>query len=357
MPPFAAFLSRFSAAPRLYLQTAAGVREPRGNRGRRYWVVSRGLCRFFKVPLLADAAAADQRDALRLELDRLSPYVDTGSHIDISGDFASLWLWDQEAVAAAAEAIGIEVERVVVLPETALLPKAAEGVRLVATLDGVEGQCWSGGGLAASRWWPAPPDDRAWVLFQRGASVAPDQLATTAPAPVQLDWLDRPWTREHAGGALDLGRLDLRLVIGAALGLVVLGYAYLGAEWLRLAYDIHGLRSVIAAHDKAIRPVLDARATALENLAAIRMLNGLDGYPSQLAVMAHVAEILPKVATRFTEWSYDHGQLAVTVASNHPLDALFFVRSLQRIDGFSNVAVERAENDNSLRIRLTIDHK
>lgn len=47
----------------------------------------------------------------------------------------------------------------------------------------------------------------------------------------------------------------------------------------------------------------------------------------------------------------------MTVAADHPLDALYFVRSLEKIDGFKNVAAERAGGDNSLRIRLMVDPK
>lgn len=45
------------------------------------------------------------------------------------------------------------------------------------------------------------------------------------------------------------------------------------------------------------------------------------------------------------------------MAADHPLDALYFVRSLEKIDGFKNVGAERAGGDNSLQIRLAVDPK
>jgi hypothetical protein len=176
VPGVAALVSRLSAAPRLYLHTTNGVREPVGRRGRRYWVVSRALCRFFKVPLAAEAAVSNQLDALALQVARLSPFAETGSHFHFTEDFVSLWLWDLQAVRNAGEAIGVDVARLWILPETALLPAAEEGVRLVRTIEGVEAQSWRKGSLVASRRWPALParGDDAGAVAARLARPALD---------------------------------------------------------------------------------------------------------------------------------------------------------------------------------------
>lgn len=301
-----AIVSRLSPAPRLYLHTATGVEEPAGRHGRRYWVVSRGLCRFFRVPLLPEAAAARQLDALALQVKRLSPFPETGSHHHFGSDFISLWLWDQEAVRRASEAIGVDVGRLRVLPEPALLPPGADGVRLIDTIEGVEGQSWNAGSLAASRWWPAPPDPRAWVLFQRGASVAPDRITPATLPAVRLDWLDRPWTQSRSGGSFNLGRLDLRLVAVVAVAMMLIAYGYFGTEWLRLARDTSAVEAEIAAQIRTAEPGLKARTIALENEAAIHALVELDRFPSQLALLARVTEILPKNETHLADWIYEH---------------------------------------------------
>jgi hypothetical protein len=347
----ARFLARLAPAPRLFLYRSDGVREPAGGHGRRYWVVSRALCRFFKVPLLAEASAARRLDALELQARRLSPFTETGSHHHFGPDFAGLWLWDAAAAREAAAAVGVDLDALRVVPETALLPPAESGVRLVETVEGVEAQSWVAGALAASRWWPNEPDTRAWTLFQRGASVTPDP---TPPRPVRFDWLERPWTRSRSTGALELGRLDLRLVAAVLGAMLLIGYGYLGAEDLRLARELSGVEARTAADRQATRPEVEARAKALGNLAAIRMLEGLDRYPGQLALLARVTEILPRNETHLAAWTWEHGQLELTVAAEHPLDALYFVRSLQKIEGFTNVAAERA-GENSLHIRLAVE--
>ena len=139
-----ALTSRFAPRPRLYLQRAGEVEEPLVRRGRRHWAVSRRLCRFFKIPLLADASTARQLEALNLQIERLSPFAETGSHFHFGANSINLWLWDAQTVSDAANAIGVDLRRVSVLPESALQP-IGDGVRVIECLDGVEGQCWEQG--------------------------------------------------------------------------------------------------------------------------------------------------------------------------------------------------------------------
>ena len=357
MRGLAALVSQLSARPRLYLQTTRGVQQPTGRRGRRYWVVSRSQCRFFKVPVSPEAPVSNQLDALALQISRLSPFAETGSHYHFGSDFVALWLWDQAAVRNAGEAIGTDVLRLRVVPESALLPSAEEGVRLVRALEGFEGQSWSKDGLVASRWWPALPDARAWTLFQRGASVLPDRISSENPAATRLDWLDRPWTQARRTGSFTLGQVDMLLAATGVGAMMLILFGYLGAEWLRVSGDLAATETAIAARASGTEPGMRARAEALENQAADRALIELDRFPTQLALMARVSEILPKNETHLTEWSYENGRLEMTVAADHPLDAVYFVSGLEKIDRFKGVAAERAGSDNSLHIRLTIDPK
>jgi len=351
---FPTLMSPFAPRPRLYLQRATEIEEPSVRRGRRYWLVSRSLCRFFKIPRLADASTGRELEALRLQIERLSSFAATGSHFHFGVNFISLWLWDARVVGDAADAMGVDLRRVPVFPESALQPPG-EGARMIECLDGVEGQSWDQGTLVASRWWPTPPDSRNWVLFQRGAAVGPDRLTTNPPPAAALAWLARPWTNSPTDGWDQLANFDLRLAAAGVATVLLIGYGYLGAEWLRLAWDLNAVETRIAVHSAEVVPLVEARVAALDNAAVIRRLHEFDPYPSQLQLMTRVADILPKNDTHLTEWSYDRGQLQITVAADHPLDSVFFVRALERVDRFKAVSAERAGGDNSLRIRLTVE--
>jgi len=346
--------SQFTLRPRLYLHRADGVDDDVVGRGRRIWVVSRALCRFFKVPLLADASTIRQLEALRLQIERLSPFAETGSHYHVGSAAIGLWVWDARAVQEAADAADIDTRRLIVLPEAAL-QSPGEGVRLIQCLDGFEGQCWENGDLLASRWWPSIPDGRNWALFQRGASVTPERITADPPETMPLPWLGKSWTNTPAEGWADIASLDLRFAVAGVCVALLVGYGYLGAEWLRLHSAVSDLETKIAEASSHNRPITRARTVAIEDAAAVTRLRALDAYPGQLALMARVTNILPKNETHFTGWAYDRGQLEITLGASHPLDATFFVRALDRVPGFKNVSAERAGGDNTLRIRLTVE--
>ncbi len=344
-------------APRLYLHTKDGVRDPVGGSGPRYWIVARELCRFFQIPLMAEATVRQQLDALALQIERQSPFGETGHHFHLGTNFISLWLWDESVARAAAEATGVDLDGMRVVPETALLPRGGTGARLVATVNGVEGQSWSHGDLAASRWWPTVPDERSWVLFQRGAALPPDQITATIPTPLRLGWLDRPWTRMPSHGARALAETDMRLVAAVAAVLIVMVYGYLGAAWLRLTLDTRSARAESAEVLRRVAPIIEARSTALANEAAIDKLQKLDTMPGQLALMARIAKVLPRNEAFFTDWTFDRGQLQVTIAARRSLDAVYYVKSLEGVRGFTNVSAERSIGENTLRLHLTVEPK
>jgi hypothetical protein len=339
---------------RRYFQTRDGIQLPAGGPGRRYWIVSRELCRFFRIAVLREAERTSQLDSVELEIKRLSPFQQTGSHVHLGDDYASAWLWDQRAAEAAGTAIGIDVSKLRVLPETALHPAAEDGIRLVECLDGFEGQYWSRGGLSASRWWSRLPDDRAWVLFARGASAMPDEAGASPPEPVRPPWLERPWTRMRGPRSFSLARLDLRAVAAAVALVFALAYGYEGAGYLHWRANAASVASEIDARAAASEPILAARTAALDNQAAIRALYGLSRFPSQLALMARVAELLPQGQARLDDWLFDGGQLELVIASDQPLDVVNLVRSLEGSGSFVDVAADRTGNNNTLRLRATV---
>jgi hypothetical protein len=355
LPRWGSLAAQMSRGARLYLESAAGVELPGlGHGRRRYWLVSRGLCRFFRVPLPPHADRSRQLEAIALEIRRLSPFAQTGSHLHLAAGFASVWLWDEQATQAAGSRAGVDVARLRVLPETALRPAVPDGVRLVECLDGVEGQFWSGGGLSASRWWARLPDEHAWILFQRGASVPPEQMAASVPPPRPLGWLDRPWTRTRAASALGLPRLDLRLVAVGLAAVTLASYGYQGAQYWRVREDAVALAREVAARSAEVDPILTARTQALDNLKAIRAQHDLAHYPSQLALIATVADLLPKDNSHLDDWVYDRGQLEISIADDQPIDVVRLVRAMGGSGDFREVAADRTSNNNTVRLHANV---
>ena len=147
------------------------------------------------------------------------------------------------------------------------------------------------------------------------------------------------------------------MVALSGVGGFVMALAFFGAEALRLTIDTQSVQRELEARSTGIRPVLDARTAALDNAEIVRRFKDIDPFPSQIALMANIAQVLPKNETHLTEWNWDHGQLEIVVAANHPLDTLYFVRSIEHLPGFKGVTAEQISGDNALRIRANVDPK
>src|ERR1051325_4661812 len=159
----------------VYLQYRDRVERPSTWRGRRYWILSRGLCAFRGVPA-PSAARNDLRNFAGIKGREWAPFADPGFHTHLTRDTAAIWTWDAARAGDAMAEADIRPGRVTVLPETVLQARGEEGLRLVSCLDGFEGQCWSDGELVASRWWSDMPSPQRWIEFLRASRLSPDEF-------------------------------------------------------------------------------------------------------------------------------------------------------------------------------------
>jgi hypothetical protein len=349
--------SLVSRRRQLYLLTSSATREEESGGGRRTLLISRKLCRVLWYPKTGTASAAKRMEMLKLQIERVSPFEQTGSHMDVGANSVTVWIWDQGAVEQAAARLGIKVSTLTVLPETALQPALVDGLRLIQTTEGYEAQRWVGGSLTASRYWPEPPGEREWTLFQRGASVTPQQMRALPPmAEPHQAWLAKPWTRSTGGVSIKLTGLNPRLFAVGVGALLLIALGYVGTELGHIGIDLYLMKSRVAQQTKAIEPQLEARNAALDNRSAILAMRKLDPYPSQSWMMARVSEIMPHNDAHVVEWDFERGQLQLKVTAGLPLDTRFFVHSLEGVVGFSNVTAERF-GTNGVLVRLTVEPK
>lgn len=340
-----------SPSPSFFLQAREGIERPTAWRGRRYWVVSRSLCgyRVFRLP---NTARNDLKNFAAIKAREWAPYTEVGFHVHLSDDAARIWTWDAARVGDGMSAQGVRPGRVTVLPETALQARAADGLRLIECLEGIEGQFWAEGELQASRWWAQTPSRQQWLEFQRASGVAVEMLGGTPPleAPV---WRGRPWTNSGEGLAFGIERRS-REVVTAGAALLLAAYAYVGGS---LAHDRASLSAIedrLRSAEQRSAPVVSDRKGALANQEFLGGFEKLSPYPSQLALFALVAGQLPKNGARITAWSYQEGELQFTIASPVQPDILFYVKTYSAVAGFTDVTADRADTDRSLRIKLRL---
>ncbi len=340
-----------SPYPRFFLQYRDRIERPATWRGRRYWVLSRPLCAFrlFRLP---NAERGRLKDFVALKVREWAPYAELGFHLHLTQDTARVWAWDGGRVRDGMLTMGINPGRLAVRPEGALQAKAADGLRLVTCMEGIEGQFWSKGELQASRWWPETPSRAQWLDFQRASGVVIDSLADAPPAEHPV-WRGRPWTNSGPGLGLSVeGRGREAFMAGA--GVLLAAYGYLGGSLAHDAISLSAIGERLHTAEQRSAPIIAERNRALANHEFLSNFEKLNLYPSQLTVFARVAEKLPANGSRITVWSYQDGDLQFTVVSPVAPDILFYVKTYSSVEGFTDVTADRADSDRGLRIKLRL---
>lgn len=294
-----------------------------------------------------------QQGALRLQVLEWSPFASPDMMFDLSDGPIGAWVWDGDYLRDALAAANLDPTRMRGVPETALRPPLEDGIRLVRCLDGVEGQFWSKSRLVNSRWWPAQPDDTAWVRFQRAAGIPPGDLAPHAPEPQDLEWLARPWARSGTWLIRSRPSNSQLALVAAVLALTWTGYQ--AGQLLRIGREVDGAAKTVAAAGATARPLLEARTRAIAATEQARALINLDPYENQLTLMARVTERLPRNGTVFSEWSFRAGDLNfVLVNPVQPIDIPFLVRAIEGTPGFDRVQADGGADGKSVNFRLKV---
>lgn len=255
--------------------------------------------------------------ALGLQINTWSPFAQTDCAIVWTDTgWASVWAWDSEALQASLQKAGQTAKNLQPIPETLLLGRGEDGVRLVKSLDGFEAQHWAGGDLSASRWWPARPDPAAWLSFQRDCGLSPDHVRDSFTV-AEIAFTQRPWaTVSRTGDAAGtVGATEL-----AAYGLLILALGvpslYLAVEHFRLAQARGVLQERLAQEGARAKAVLNTREAALNASDELRAIETLQTYPGPLVHLTAIARALPESGGVFVrEWELNDGRLRFLLAT------------------------------------------
>lgn len=298
---------------------------------------------------------ASRPAALDLQLRQWSPFSDSGFYVVWQDGLATAFCWDASAVAQAIAAQGLAPGRVRVIPETALRPRYAEGVRMLACLAGVEGQYWVEGQLRHSRWWRQAPSPEAWLSFQRDAGLLPEAQGPAVPTPQALDWLEKPWAGQAGfSGWLTESWRDERWVYLALALLLAPATSWYAAQLYQYRAIGERLQEEQAALQGDAGPLAEARGQALQSLARIQQLRALDPYPHQLELLAWVSEKLMGKGDQLTEWNYRDGKLKLTLATAADVQSSTLVNLLHTSGWFDNIRSTPGKNAKSITFEMDV---
>lgn len=302
---------------------APGHRQPKGLFGAQEWVVPRRDCQYRQQ----DFSALPPRKriaAARLAAVRFLPSSKARIHLAWQDGLAHYWIWTPDSEVAADHRRW--------LPETLLLaPPVQDGLRLLALSQGVEGQLWRGGMLAASQWWARVPTDAEWLNFLRASGWTGD---AAIPAPQTLEWSDRPWAQPGGRWSMDAETAERAAWIASGcLLLAVLGWQVTSLlRWDAAAAEEAARVDAARAKTASLQA---ARERAESAAADIQALRDLEPAYSDYEWMVRIAAKFPPGAV-LGGWLREPGKLRVLVRGGDP-DPRRFIEAFLDDPPFDNL--------------------
>ena len=317
-------------------------------------MLSRALLRFHRFDLTG-VPANKREPALRLRLAQWSPYRDADHCVIWNGERATVWCWDGARIRERVGPAGRSRWRAILIPETLLVEPGSEGARLVACIDGLEGQLWRQGELLSSRWWPKQPTPDEWATFLRDAGQTVED--GKVPAVRRPSQLDRPWASPRSVTAAASSQRALEWIVYAGLsGVLLLASLGLALQYARLYLADSSVKGQLQASHGRASTLLQARNAALADASRIRDLIALGGYPDQLRLMAATAEALPEDGTYVSQWLFEQGRLTVTFgATNRDLAGSQIIANLQGLPYFTDIRAVPGNDARTLQLTMRVN--
>ena len=343
---------RIFLPPRYLQQRSELITPSKRSKNRPEWVMSRGLC-YYHLFSLADIPIARRANVLQLKIKQWSPFAEYSHYNVWQGSQVQVWIWDKQEQEKLSNELGLK--KFTVLPETVLRERPLDPnlvtIRLIECLEGTEGQVWKEGLLLGSHWWPSIPSNIEWERFQRAHRIP---VTSTVASIEQLPILERPWGRHKAVGGNRFIAYEKIGVVGGAIIFTIL-LSWQSAVLYKFKQSLERVQGDIQTLSEKITPILDHRNQTLNDKQKIEQLLKLSPSPSQLELLAQVAEKLPKDA-KLSSWIYSQGALSFAIETPQP-DPTFYVKTFQEIRDFKEVNAQSGSGKevNQIVISLRID--
>lgn len=338
---------------RRFIQSTEKTEAPQNRIGTLQWVLARPQYRFHIFDL-AQVPLKSRAQALGLELAQWTPFARSGYYVGWHGQRALVWAWDTDKVNAAIAAQGLKPQRIKILPETVLHPPLQSGLCLSVCRQGYEGQAWRSGQLEHSRWWPQAPTPPEWLMFQRDAGLAPEQQQNQPPAPRAAPLSATPWVNPQELTGSQAAQLERLVFALAALALLVPTFWY-AFSLFKIQQSTEQLLDQQAQLRRDAGPIMQARGQALDHLARSNALLALlDPYPEQLALMASIAQVLPRDKSYLKDWDFQAGQLKITLNSTGDISTTNLIGALQQAGPFRDVKALPARDPKTVTFQMDV---
>ena len=306
-----------------------------GSDRRLIWVPARRTLKHTLFTVPEQLSNRKRTSALELKISAWSPFHNTRFSAIWSGNVASVFAWDQDALSERISEHGYLPSECEIVPEAFIRAPERDSVRLVACDAGVEAQVWDGGFLRACRWWSTVPKAKEWALFARSTNST---VNTIIPDLSEPEWLELPWHVQEAGASIINRALkNERILVGVAM-ILLAPCIYYAAQWLTYSTLDIGINREIVAIETNSRTVRADRSSALSSLERAEDLIALNRYPHQLEILSRAHSLLQGHPVTISNWDYDDGSLEFGLESKRDMDARVFISDFERDPLFTSVS-------------------
>lgn len=250
---------------------------------------------------------------------------------------ALVWAYDAKKIHQRIQQHARPLQKCKLLPESALYPPIADGVRLLQCKSGYEAQLWKAHDLVASRWWASIPDEAAWQNFQRDSGVNISEREPQTSVEV-ISLTTQPYFKIkpiEERDSISLSESFFYSLLILALGIPT---EYQLTKNYQLQQTTERTKSELSQAKQDHSALLLARQTAIENATWLKAVAEIQDAPNQIKLLAAVANSLPNDGSFLKEWHFGEGELKFTVFSPYAaISSRDYVNSLQNHRLFNNI--------------------
>ena len=296
-----------------------------GSDRRIIWVPARQSLKHAPFSVPSQLSGRKRASALELIINAWSPFSDPAFAISWEGSNASVYTWDRKTANANIEANGFDPSNCEVVPEAFIREPISDGVRLVNSVHGFEGQIWNAGLLRLTRWWSAVPNQRDWTMFFRSAGFGALDFDNQVPTPSEPEWLDVPWNARISNSSIFLQVLIDRRYVAAIFTVLIAPCAFFAAKWFALSLMVSGIQQDVIGLERLGQTTREERNHALSSLEVTEDLLSLRKYPHHIEIVSRSHNLLTAFAVTISGWDFDQGILEFGLESETDMDATLFI--------------------------------
>ena len=328
---------RFPNRPHSHLSANNGVQR-RGSRLERLvlgerLIISRALCHFETMPNPSGGHSLRRYEAAKLSAKARTPIAEPDFYFDWGAGRIGIWSWPKSLTAELADFEGE------ILPETILHPPLANGARLMAAIDGFEGQVWRDSQLIASRWWPVRPTLADWTGFLRATRGA--ESSDSVPAAIETPLLDKPANAQPYTALIDRIRaINLRDITALVLICIAVPSLFLIGQWAQLRQAQASARSELAVLSEETAEISAARQTAQRSANELAAYAGTLNRRHPAAILASVSAELARFSIRLDAYEQTDDSLSLTLHASDDFAPESLVRAMENNPLMNTVSLE-----------------